>query len=656
MKRVMILVTAWLFGMLLVNVPTCQAAPDDYMSKVEALIAPAGGKPGAIMGVDDLATLGRLRTGEADGHVISLSMVDVAGESFKKALRMDVSKPASVFWKASVQASATAPVKKGDVIWVIYHLRGGQPGLGGSEAVVSMAVKPGNPPYEPSRGVTGRRVDLNDSWQTVMLAGVAKEDLAAGQLRFDLYPAYQKQWVELAGMMAYNLGPDADITKLPVTSTQTPTTYEGREPDAPWRAEAAARIREHRQAPLTVRVVDAAGAPVQGAQVSVKLAKNAFGFGVALDGWLYMADTEQGKDLPAHRDGRWVMNPTFPPDSADAQRYRTEARRLFNTVVAENDMKAYRLVDGPLPMERSMRHARDFVKRLRADGFNVYGHVLVWPGWGYSPKSWKAMASNPPELRKAVEQYIKDTINNFGPDDLIAWDVVNEPYGNQNLQEVFGVESLADWFRVARAVHPTVKLHINEAARPGTKQVETRSSLHAHLQMLQREGAPVDGVGLQCHYGHPPAIEAIKAELDAYAAYGIDIWVTEYDIYTSATDDAAREAIEADFTRDFLMLCYSHPAVKGFNMWGFWDGLHWKGRAPIFRKDWSLKPSGEQFIDLVHRQWKTIEQGTTDAQGNFSVQGHLGEYVITATVNGKQFSAEPTSLSKPGTEVVIRTK
>jgi endo-1,4-beta-xylanase len=201
-----------------------------------------------------------------------------------------------------------------------------------------------------------------------------------------------------------------------------------------------------------------------------------------------------------------------------------------------------------------------------------------------------------------------------------------------------------------------VKLNLNEAARPGTKQVETRSSLHEHIRMLQREGAPLDGVGLQCHYGHPPAIEAIRAELDAYAAYGIDIWITEFDIYTSASDTAAREAIEADFTRDFLTLCYSHPAVQGFNMWGFWDGLHWKGRAPIFRKDWSLKPSGEQFIDLVHRQWKTVEAGTTDAAGNFEVLGHLGQYRITATVDEQTYTADPTTLARPGTKVVVRTK
>src|SRR6185369_17067802 len=45
--------------------------------------------------------------------------------------------------------------------------------------------------------------------------------------------------------------------------------YEGREPTAAWRATAAARIEQIRKGDFTLSVVDAAGAPLAGATVSV---------------------------------------------------------------------------------------------------------------------------------------------------------------------------------------------------------------------------------------------------------------------------------------------------------------------------------------------------------------------------------------------------
>ena len=70
-------------------------------------------------------------------------------------------------------------------------------------------------------------------------------------------------------------------------------------------------------------------------------------------------------------------------------------------------------------------------------------------------------------------------------------------------------------------------------------------------------------------------------------------------------------------------------------MWGFWNGDHYAGLAPIFRKDWSLKPAGEMFRRQVFEVWSTRLEGKTDGDGIFSGRGFYGEYELEADLDGR---------------------
>jgi hypothetical protein len=70
-------------------------------------------------------------------------------------------------------------------------------------------------------------------------------------------------------------------------------------------------------------------------------------------------------------------------------------------------------------------------------------------------------------------------------------------------------------------------------------------------------------------------------------------------------------------------------------MWGFWDPRHWLGNSPLFRKDWSLKPSGQAWMDLVFNQWWTKVRTATNSEGACQTRGFLGDYSITAEHGGK---------------------
>jgi hypothetical protein len=88
------------------------------------------------------------------------------------------------------------------------------------------------------------------------------------------------------------------------------------------------------------------------------------------------------------------------------------------------------------------------------------------------------------------------------------------------------------------------------------------------------------------------------------------------------------EKLQADYTRDLMTAVFSHPSASGIVMWGFWDPKHWLGNAPLYRKDWTLKPAGEAWMDLVFHQWWTNTAAMTDSSGKCAVRGFLGEYEI----------------------------
>jgi hypothetical protein len=106
---------------------------------------------------------------------------------------------------------------------------------------------------------------------------------------------------------------------------------------------------------------------------------------------------------------------------------------------------------------------------------------------------------------------------------------------------------------------------------------------------------------------------------------------------------------------DFLVACFSHKAVTAFQMWGFWDGDHWKKHAPIFRKDWSIRPSGKRFIDLVFKQWWTDVSGFTNSQGQYSVPGKAfkGDYAIAVRYGGQTQSVEKTLINDETVTVTL---
>jgi GH35 family endo-1,4-beta-xylanase len=328
--------------------------------------------------------------------------------------------------------------------------------------------------------------------------------------------------------------------------------------------------------------------------------------------------------------------------------YREKARALFNAASPENDLKwpAWSGEWGGFPREQSLAALR----WLRENGFHVRGHVLVWPGWKNLPKSITALKDgkkNQEKIPPLVLAHITD-LTTATRDWVQEWDVLNEPYDNHDLMALFGADIMVDWFKAARAgAAPGAPLYLNDYSNHdlGADKAHCADFLKV-ARFLKAKGAPLGGLGLQGHIGaQPNPPERVLATLEVYAELGLPIRFTEFDI---DTDD---EQLQADYTRDFLILAYSHPSVVGVQHWGFWQKAHWRPRAALFRADWSPKPAALVYEDLVLRQWRTKLQGRAGASGKVGGRGFHGDYLVTVELDGR--TAQQEFSLTPGTERTV---
>lgn len=557
----------------------------------------------------------------------SQTMVGASGANFDKALRLQVTERPQRDYALRLNASSVAPVEAGDVVVATFFVRGVDTKDESGEALTAFVFERKNEPFTKSADVSVS-APVGSQWKPFQIPFAVKEALPAGGATIQFRLGSAAQSFEIGGLSVVNYGKALKLSDFP----RPEPTYAGREPNAPWRKAAQERIERTRKADLTVRVMDTSGRPVPDAQVQVRMKRHAFGFGSVVN------------------TGRLLRLPKTLQDAEDQRRYREAFEKYFNITVDEGSHK------WPAWGNPQFRNeVLQTVDWMRERDIAIRGHVLVWPSWANSPKRLKTdyderVAKNGKEAAKTwLRDHIRNHIRDIGTANrgkLAAWDVVNETYTNFDLLDILGRDALVEWFKLAKEVDPGARLFINENTilTPGGRK---RAFYESEIKFLLDKGAPLEGIGMQGHTA-PMPMDEVKATLDRFAKFNLPIQITEFDVGLAGMD----ERLQADFTRDYLTMCFSHPAVTDFVMWGFWEGQHWRPYKALWRKDWSIKPNGQAWLDLVFKEWWTSADGRTDAQGSYATRGFLGRHEVTVTHGGKTETAKAT-LDKNGESLTV---
>ena len=542
----------------------------------------------------------------------SYEVVDVKDMEFTQALRITCTKVANPSANFIVRTGATTErvpgegLPKDDVMLLAFRFRiisGGAPdGTGQIQFQIENPVG--------YRKAVFTLCTATPEWNIMYIPFTGIENATSMGIRAGFY----EQVVEIGGVEIINFGPGFDTKKLPATSSEFPELKKG----AQWREDAIKRIEEIRKGDFSVIVKDKDGNIIPDAQVEFDMFEHEFQFGTCVNAFVTTED------------------------------YAKHLSINYNASTTEHELKWGPYSDNPSRAQEEVKATKEAgIKYIRAHSIVFDSNYTV-----NMPKEFregKAKDYTRQQMLDILKKHVEDIFVNAMPGEFTDCDVANEIIRHRYLRSVFSKDGkeipfglyekspspdctfedntmFVDYYNIVReATKGKVDLWYNEAGDVYTDRY------FEYLDTFEALGVDYDGLGIQSHYDG--ALKMPTEQIALYnklSKYGKKLKVTEYSCST------ADEAVQANFTRDTMIACFAQPEMNGFLMWGFWDGYNYEAYGPMYYADWTLKPSGKVYQDLVYNKWWTKDaKATMDKDGKATIRGFYGDYDVTVTANGQ---------------------
>jgi endo-1,4-beta-xylanase len=381
-----------------------------------------------------------------------------------------------------------------------------------------------------------------------------------------------------------------------------------------------------RSVPLRQRlaVLAAAGACVAGGALAAAAPATAAG------STLRAAAEAQGKYLGTEVTGGMVNNPTIT----------NLAGQQFDMVTPGNEMKW----DTIEPNNGSFNFGPGdgVVSFARAHGMRVRGHNLVWQN---QLPSW---VNNLPlnQVQQVMERHITTEAGHY-KGQLFAWDVVNEPFNgdgslvNDVFNRAMGSGYIADALRTAHAADPGAQLYLNDFSIEGENAKS--NGMFNLVQSLLAQGVPINGVGFESHFIVGQLPSSMLANMQRFAALGVNVAVTELDDRIQLPATTATLNQQATDYATVVRDCLQVSRCVGVSQWGVGDADSWIpgtfsgfGAATMYDQNYQPKPAFN---------------ATLSALGGSSSSGGGGGAIHA--VGAAKCLDVPNSSTTPGTQLQI---
>jgi GH35 family endo-1,4-beta-xylanase len=316
--------------------------------------------------------------------------------------------------------------------------------------------------------------------------------------------------------------------------------------------------------------------------------------------------------------------------------------RLFNQATLPFYWGRFEPQRGQPDTRRILNTARWYARQ----GCALKGHPLCWHTL---TADWLLEMSNEQILEAQLARIRRD-VTDFA--DLIAtWDVVNEAvimpifdkYDNgitRLCKQMGRIELIRTMFETTRAANPQATLILNDFDISPAYDILVEGCLEAGIQ--------IDVIGIQSHMHQGYwGVEKTLAVLERFERFNLPIQFSEntivsgqimppeivdlndyqVDKWPSTPEGEQRQADEVVTHYKTLL---SRPLVDGITWWDMTDGGWLKAPAGLLRQDESPKPAYDELLKLVKGEWWLAPTNlTTDAAGQLTFEGFLGEYELS---------------------------
>ncbi len=384
-------------------------------------------------------------------------------------------------------------------------------------------------------------------------------------------------------------------------------------------------IREHRTAKVNVTLTHQ-GALLAGQDVMVKQVRHRVLFG---SNWCESTIALANGELAGRKKEL-------------AERRNHHFLQLFNQATLPFYWGRFEQRRGQPDTQRILNTARWY----RAQGCVTKGHPLCWHTL---TADWLLSLTNSEILEAQIARIQRDVARFAGAIDM--WDVVNEAvimpvfdrYDNgitRICRELGRIELIRRMFETARATNQKAILLLNDFDVSPAYDILVEGCLEA--------GIPIDVIGIQSHMHQGYwGVEKTQFVLEQFARFKKPIHFTEntlvsgrlmppeivdlndYQVseWPSTPEGEERQAQEVVLHYKTLM---AHPLVEGITWWDLSDGGWLNAPAGLLHQDHTPKPAYEALLKLIKGEWWLAPtKMTTDANGQISFKGFLGEYEVS---------------------------
>lgn len=308
----------------------------------------------------------------------------------------------------------------------------------------------------------------------------------------------------------------------------------------------------------------------------------------------------------------------------------------FSAVVAENCMKAEEVQ--PKEGQFDFRNGDRLCDLAEKNGQVVTGHCLIWhsqaPKWFFKDKDGKEVSRE--VLIQRMKDHIYKVVGHY-KGRVKGWDVVNEAIeGNGEFRKspyyrIIGPDFIRLAFQFAHEADPDAELYYNDYSMDLPRKREAVVKL---VKDLKANGCRIDAVGMQSHVAFDTPLDEYEKSIEAFAAAGVKVMVTELDLsvlpwpkgnfgaavetnfdYKKAMDPykdgltSEMEKKQSDFYVKLFDIYLRHSKdITRVTFWGVTDGDSWKNNWPVhgrtdyplaFDRDLQPKPFVQEIVNMA---------------------------------------------------------
>ena len=259
----------------------------------------------------------------------------------------------------------------------------------------------------------------------------------------------------------------------------------------------------------------------------------------------------------------------------------------FSFALADNTPNWY-FTDGglrPSPTTFDFTHMDQVVSFAEAHHMPIQAHHYIWGEQKWLP-SWLINGNySPQQLMDIMHNHIM-TVGQHYAGRIAEWTVVNEAFTRSehlyNLRDWWADHTGGDGyidsaFIWARQADPHSKLILNDFHNETIN--DTSNAMYTYIKGALARGVPIDGIGMQMHLDgtSPPSKEAVIANMKRFAALGVGVYVTEFDVNMNGVKGTTEQKNqqEAKIYYDMVRACIESQVCHSFAFLGITDKESW---------------------------------------------------------------------------------